>query len=79
MLSSLRKIERGEKTIVTSVDKEIREESVSGLEEIEAQLFGVTARQNFSRAESITITEAEPPTASITYRILVRQAGKTVG
>lgn len=78
-MSALTKIERGEKTIVSFVDKEIREASVTGLEEIEAQLFGMTTRLNLSRADSITIAPAEPSLSAVSYRIVVRQAGKTVG
>ncbi len=78
-LSALRKIERGEKTAVSFIDKEIRVETVSGLDQIETQMFGVTARQNFSRAESIVIASVEPPASSIAYRILVRQGGTIVG
>jgi streptogramin lyase len=79
LLSAVKEINREGGTQVRMADKEIKSESVSGLENIETRTLGVSSHMDLSHATKITVESAEPDNPSIKYHIVVTQNGTSIG
>lgn len=79
MLSTILEIDQGDTAQVRMADKEIKTESVSGLENIETRALGVAAHMNLSHAARILIESADQGSTSIAYHIVVTQNGASIG
>jgi len=79
LLSTIKEIDLSGGPQVRFIDKEIRSTSVSGLDNIESTVLGVTSHMNLTHSTRITVESIVTTLPKVSYHVVVKQNGRVIG